>query len=105
MAFIFSILVLIATTLFFTAHLKIKRWSEAILAWALVGFACLVFVFTIANQLKGLGSQQVVLGLQAGLLLVSAISWLLAQRPKSFRNLSRYTSWGRSVRSERIVFF
>lgn len=82
MAFIFSILVLIATTLFLTAHLKIKRWSEAILAWALVGFACLVFVFTIANQLKGLGSQQVVLGLQAGLLLVSAISWLLAQRPK-----------------------
>ena len=82
MAFIFSILVLIATTLFFTARLKIKRWSEAILAWALVGFACLVFVFTIANQLKGLGSQQVVLGLQAGLLLVSAISWLLAQQPK-----------------------
>ena len=82
MAFIFSILELIATTLFLTAHLKIKRWSEAILAWALVGFACLVFVFTIANQLKGLGSQQVVLGLQAGLLLVSAISWLLAQRPK-----------------------
>ncbi len=82
MAFIFSILELIATTLFLTAHLKIKRWSEAILAWALVGFACLVFVFTIANQLKGLGSRQVVLGLQAGLLLVSAISWLLAQRPK-----------------------
>jgi len=82
MAFIFSILELIATTLFLTAHLKIKRWSEAILAWALVGFACLVFVFTIANQLKGLGSQQVVLGLQAGLLLVSAISWLLAQQPK-----------------------
>jgi 4-amino-4-deoxy-L-arabinose transferase-like glycosyltransferase len=82
MAFIFSILVLIATTLFFTAHLKIKRWSETILAWAFVGFACLVFVFTIGNQLKGLGSQQVVLGLQAGLLLVSAISWLLAQRPK-----------------------
>ncbi len=82
MAFIFSIFVLIATTLFFSAHLKIKRWSEAILAWALVGFACLVFVFTIANQLKGLGSRQVVLGLQAGLLLVSAISWLLAQRPK-----------------------
>ena len=82
MAFIFSILELIATTLFLTAHLKIKRWSEAILAWALVGFACLVFVFTIANQLKGLGSRQVVLGLQAGLLLVSVISWLLAQRPK-----------------------
>ena len=82
MAFIFSILELIATTLFLTAHLKIKRWSEAILAWALVGFACLVFVFTIANQLKELSSQQVVLGLQAGLLLVSAISWLLAQQPK-----------------------
>ena len=82
MAFILSILILIATTLFLSAHFKLKRWSEAILAWALVGFACLVFVFTIANQLKGLGSQQVVLGLQAGLLLVSAISWLLAQRPK-----------------------
>ena len=82
MAFILSILILIATTLFLSAHFKLKRWSEAILAWALVGFACLVFVFTIANQLKGLGSQQVVLGLQASLLLVSAICWLLAQRPK-----------------------
>ncbi|HAE85904.1 MAG TPA: hypothetical protein DCG78_05280 [Anaerolineaceae bacterium] len=82
MAFVLSIGVLIATTLFLTAHLKIKRWSEAILAWALVGFACLVFVFTIANQLKGLGSQQVVLGLQAGLLLVSVISWQFASRPK-----------------------
>ena len=82
MAFLLSIILLLLTTLFFSAQLKLKRWSEAILAWALVGFACLVFVFTIANQLKGLGSQQVVLGLQAGLLLVSAISWLLAQRPK-----------------------
>jgi len=82
MAFFLSIILLLLTTLFFSAPLRLKRWSEAILAWALVGFACLVFVFTIANQLKGLGSQQVVLGLQAGLLLVSAISWLLAQRPK-----------------------
>jgi len=82
MAFLLSIILLLLTTLFFSAQLKLKRWSEAILAWALVGFACLVFVFTIANQLKGLGSQQVVLGLQAGLLLVSAISWLLAQQPK-----------------------
>ncbi|HOF25283.1 MAG TPA: glycosyltransferase family 39 protein [Anaerolineaceae bacterium] len=82
MAFLLSIILLILTTLLFSAELRLKRWSEAILAWALVGFACLVFVFTIANQLKGLGSQQVVLGLQAGLLLVSAISWLLAQRPK-----------------------
>ena len=38
--------------------------------------------FTIANQLKGLGLQHLILGLQAGLLLVSVISWLLAQRPK-----------------------
>jgi len=82
MAFILSILILIATTLFLSAHFKLKRWSEAILAWALVGFACLVFVFTITNQLKGLGSQHLILGLQAGLLLVSVISWLLAQRPK-----------------------
>ena len=82
MAFFLSIILLLLTTLFFSAQLRLKRLSEAILAWALVGFACLVFVFTIANQLKGLGSQQVVLGLQAGLLLVSAISWLLAQRPK-----------------------
>jgi len=82
MAFLLSISLLILTTLLFSAELRLKRWSEAILAWALVGFACLVFVFTIANQLKELGSQQVVLGLQAGLLLVSAISWLLAQRPK-----------------------
>ena len=82
MAFLLSIILLLLTTLFFSAQLKLKRWSEAILAWALVGFACLVFVFTIANQLKGLGSQHLVLGLQAGLLLVSAISWLLAQRPK-----------------------
>ena len=82
MAFLLSIILLLLTTLFFSAQLKLKRWSEAILAWALVGFACLVFVFTIANQLKELGSQQVVLGLQAGLLLVSAICWLLAQRPK-----------------------
>ena len=82
MAFLLSIILLLLTTLFFSAQLKLKRWSEAILAWALVGFACLVFVFTIANQLKGLGSQHLILGLQAGLLLVSVISWLLAQRPK-----------------------
>lgn len=82
MVFLLSIILLLLTTLLFSAQLRLKRWSEAILAWALVGFACLVFVFTIANQLKGLGSQQVVLGLQAGLLLVSAICWLLAQRPK-----------------------
>lgn len=82
MAFFLSIILLLLTTLFFSAQLRLKRLSEAILAWALVGFACLVFVFTIANQLKGLGSQHLVLGLQAGLLLVSAVSWLLAQRPK-----------------------
>ena len=82
MAFLLSIILLLLTTLFFSAQLKLKRWSEAILAWALVWFACLVFVFTIANQLKGLGSQHLILGLQAGLLLVSVISWLLAQRPK-----------------------
>ena len=82
MVFLLSIILLLLTTLFFSAQLKLKRWSEAILAWALVGFACLVFVFTIANQLKGLGSQHLILGLQAGLLLVSAICWLLAQRPK-----------------------
>jgi 4-amino-4-deoxy-L-arabinose transferase-like glycosyltransferase len=82
MAFLLSIILLLLTTLFFSAQLKLKRWSEAILAWALVGFACLVFVFTIANQLKGLGLQHLILGLQAGLLLVSVISWLLAQRPK-----------------------
>jgi len=82
MAFLLSIVLLLLTTLLFTAQLRLKRLSEAILAWALVGFACVVFVFTIANQLKGLGSQEVVIGLQAGLLLVSAISWLLAQRPK-----------------------
>ena len=82
MAFLLSIILLLLTTLFFSAQLKLKRWSEAILAWALVGFAYLVFVFTIANQLKGLGLQHLILGLQAGLLLVSVISWLLAQRPK-----------------------
>jgi hypothetical protein len=82
MAFLLSIILLLLTTLFFSAQLRLKRWSEAILAWALVGFACLVFVFTIANQLKGLGLQHLILGLQAGLLLVSAICWLLAQRPK-----------------------
>ncbi len=82
MTFILSIVLLLLTTLLLTAQLRLKRLSEVILAWALVGFACLVFVFTIANQLKGLGSQQVILWLQAGLLLVSAISWLLAQRPR-----------------------
>ena len=94
MAFLLSIILLLLTTLLFTAQLRLKRLSEAILAWALVGFACLVFVFTIANQLKGLSSQQVVLGLQAGLLLLSAISWLFARRPKLIPESKVYINFG-----------
>jgi 4-amino-4-deoxy-L-arabinose transferase-like glycosyltransferase len=94
MAFILSIVLLLLTTLLLTAQLRIKHLSEAILAWALVGFACLVFVFTVANQLKGLGSQQVVLGLQAGLLIVSALSWLLAKRPKIIPEAKVVTNLG-----------
>ncbi|MEL7646417.1 MAG: glycosyltransferase family 39 protein [Anaerolineaceae bacterium] len=84
MIFILSILILVFSTLFFSALLRLRRGLEFPLAWGLISFASIVLVFQAANLLHALDSAALIILLQSILLGISALGWLLAGKPALF---------------------
>lgn len=81
MIFLLSILMLVFSTLFLTALLRLRRALEFPLAWGLLSFASIVLVFQVANLLHGLDSAALILLLQCVLLVISAALWFLKGKP------------------------
>lgn len=81
MEFLFSIIILGATTLLTVSMLQISRVSENLLAWGLAAFANLVFVFQVANLFGRLNSKQFILFMQIAILFVALGLWLYRKRP------------------------
>jgi len=84
MIFLVSIILLVFSTLFLTALLRLRRSLEFPLAWGLLSFASIVLTFQVANLLHSLDSAALILLLQCLLLVISASIWFLAGKPALF---------------------
>ena len=84
MIFVLSILILVLTTLFLTALLRLRRPLDFLLAWGLFSFALIVLVFQIDNLLHALNSSSIIILLQSLLLAISAAAWYLSGKPAVF---------------------
>ncbi len=98
MIFLVSIILLVFSTLFLTARLRLRRSLEFPLAWGLLSFASIVLTFQVANLLHSLDSAALILLLQCLLLVISASIWFLAGKPALFPSEikpGRLLSWFR----------
>lgn len=86
---ILSTAVLIASVLFAVSLLRLKRFSDVIVAWGLGAFTHLVLVFQIANLLLRINDRAVILGLQGLVLLITLGLWLRLGRPAILPALPR----------------
>ncbi len=81
MLFLLSIAILLISVLIFVSLFRLSRLSETVLAWALIAYTIIVFVFQLANLGKALNSISLVLLIQSILLFIGVGLWFHAHRP------------------------
>jgi 4-amino-4-deoxy-L-arabinose transferase-like glycosyltransferase len=82
--FLLSITILTVTTLLIVSLFHLSRISETILAWSLVAFAVLVFVFQFANLFGKLNVVGFILFVQFVIMFIVFGLWMFKRRPKLF---------------------
>ncbi len=86
MLFLLSIIVLLISVMMIVSLFRLTSFSEKMLAWALLSYSIIVFVFQLANLGNALNSTGTILLIQSiGLFIVIGL-WLVSHRPPLLPN-------------------